>query len=134
MRSLRHAVKSIENPEIKTRENGKTKNARENKEEFFAVPRYLARRVLGNQAPPLEHNSSHGTSLVHQYIGSSTRSGLRPNGFSLRLGHSDWASAALTFSEIYSRRLRQFASAPSSWHAAGAASGGVMPHFSRVLA
>lgn len=32
-------------------------------------------------APPLEHNSSHYTSLGPRFIGFSTRSGLRPNGF-----------------------------------------------------
>ena len=49
MRALRHAVKSIKNPEMKTREDGKTKNARENENEIFVVPRYLSRRVFGNQ-------------------------------------------------------------------------------------
>ncbi len=58
----------------------KNKNAKK-QGKFFAVPRCLARRVLGNQAPPLEHNSSHYTSLNHRFYGFSTRSGLRPNGF-----------------------------------------------------
>jgi len=83
---------------------------------------------------PPSPNPRHGASLKRRYCRISSRSGLRLNGFWLGLGPSDWASAARTFPGVFTSWLRQFASAPSSGHAVGAASGGQRPHSSRVLA
>lgn len=64
-----------------TWKNGKTKNARENREGFFAISRHLPRRVLGNQRTTTRTQHCHYASLGRQIIEFSTRSGLRPNGF-----------------------------------------------------
>ena len=65
----------------------------------------------------------------------STRApGLRPHGVLEGPGHSNYASAALTFPEPFHRRLREFALACSHDGAAGGRSGGQRPHFTPVLA
>jgi hypothetical protein len=90
--------------------DGNNKNAREKKKDFFVIPRYLSRPVFGNQRTTTRTQHCHYASLGRQFFGISTRSGLRPNGFWGVPGNSDWDSAALTFPEIFSLGLRQFAS------------------------
>jgi hypothetical protein len=61
-------------------------------------------------SPKKTGNTSHNP-LLGAALGFHPRSGLRPNCFWGMPGNSDWASAALTFAEVFSCGLRQFASA-----------------------
>ena len=111
MKSLRHAVKRIKNRKLRNQKRWKNQECARNQGKNSSHSRVTSHVLCSvTNAPPLEHNKRHYASLGHRFIGFSTRSGLRPNWFLGVPGNSDWDSAALTFSEIFSIGLRQFAS------------------------
>jgi hypothetical protein len=66
--------------------------------------------VMDTSADIDRHRQLHKTSAMLLSGISNPASGLRPNGVSRQPGHSDWASAALTFLGFPIGGLRQFAS------------------------